>query len=103
MKIRLKFAAYLFWMANSLFTNVQAGALSQTVNDSEYPTKSVAGASQIAVCSGAHGGEALNCNFGDVGDSAKRSVYSLAASGWRLVAVSFDPNKKISYYYFLLN
>ncbi len=90
-------------MANIIFFDAFSGALSQTVNDSEYPTKSVVGAGQIAVCSGAHSGEALDCNFGDVGDSAKRSVYSLAASGWRLVAVSFDQNKKISYYYFLLN
>lgn len=83
-------------------TLVHAGALAQHVDDAETPAKSVAGAVQMAVCSGAHGGEVLNCKFGDGIEKVKRSVFSMAASGWRLISIVYDSERKVAYYYFSL-
>lgn len=79
---------------------VQAGVLFQHVGDSETPTKSVAGAVQISVCSGVLGGEGISCKFGEGTDIVKRSVFSMAANGWRLISIVYDSDRKVAYYYF---
>lgn len=83
-------------------TTVHAGVLAQQVGDSEVPTKSVAGAVQMTVCNGALGGEGLSCKFGEGTDSSKRSIFSMAANGWRLISIVYDSDRKVAYYYFSL-
>lgn len=81
---------------------VHAGVLSQHVGDSETTTKSVAGAVQMAVCSGPLSGEGLSCKFGEGTDSVKRSVFSMAANGWRFISIVYDSDRKVAHYYFSL-
>jgi hypothetical protein len=66
----------------------------------EFLTKSVRGASQVAVCNGKPGINILNCKIGENSAQLSRSIFSMAALGWRLIAVFYDPDSKVAYYYF---
>lgn len=97
----LYFAAYLL-IALRIDNSVHAGALSQNIDDSDGPAKSIAGSVQMAICHGPLSGEILICKINGDTDSVKRSLFSLIANGWRLISIVYENERRIAHYYFQL-
>jgi hypothetical protein len=92
------FFAFLFFLPFA-----EAGSIIGLGSGDEFPAKSVMGASQVAVCSGKPSGLGLTCKFGNNIEGVSYSLYSMAANGWKLVAVTYDVDLRTSHYYFSLN